>query len=366
MLRGILSLFDGISCGRLALDRAGIKYNKYYASEIDKYAIAIARYNFPDTIFVGDVRYLNGNNFHHIDLIMGGSPCQGFSFAGRRQGIITKGKVEVTTLDQYLELKEQGFEFEGQSYLFWEYVRLLKEIKPKWFLLENVKMVRKWRDVITNALGVEPVEINSALVSAQNRVRLYWTNIPVVGLPEDRGILLKGILDDEVDDKYYYNKYLYIYDKPREDICKRIGEIIMKGNECIRRVYSPHGKLPTLTTMTGGHRQPKVIVDRDKSLCIDANYYKGGNLDTYLRRCRRQVVFVENNNIIRVRKLTPVECERLQTIPDNYTKYGLFADKGSYIVKEVSDTQRYRVLGNAWTVDVISWILSFIEDSDER
>lgn len=138
--KNVLSLFDGISCGRLALDKAGIHYDKYYASEIAKYAIAVAKYNYPDTIFVGDIRYLKGKDFENIDLIIGGNPCQSFSFAGKRQGMVTREKIEVVTPDQYFELKERGFEFEGQSYLFWEFVRLLREVEPKWFLLENVRM----------------------------------------------------------------------------------------------------------------------------------------------------------------------------------------------------------------------------------
>jgi len=354
-MRNVLSLFDGISCGRLALDRVEIKFEKYYASEVDKYAIAVARYNYPDTIFVGDIRYLKGEDFKEVDLIMGGSPCQNFSFAGKRQGMVTKEKIEVTSLEQYLELKEQGFEFEGQSYLFWEFARLLKEIKPKWFLLENVRVAKKWRDVVTNALEVEPIEINSALVSAQNRRRLYWTNIPVEGLPEDNGILLKDILEDEVDKKYYIeNRLLNIKGRtslkkalanlrtPEQkakcltaagqgvsnsgatNLCFCIGYLDLKGYDIIKRVYSIFGKSPTLTTMQGGYRQPKILVDR----------------------------------IIRVRRLTPLECERLQTLPDNYTQYGLFEDGK---VKQISDTQRYKMVGNTWTVDVIAWIFSFIK-----
>jgi len=354
----ILSLFDGISCGRLSFDRAGIKYEKYYASEIDRYALAVAKYNYPDTIFVGDIRYLKGKDFKDVDLIMGGSPCQNFSFSGKRQGMVTKEKIEVTTLEQYLELKYQGFEFEGQSYLFWEFVRLLREIKPRWFLLENVRMAKKWRDVITNALGVEPIEINSALVSAQNRRRLYWTNIPVEGLPEDKGLLLKSILEDEVDEKYFLNKKIKILNKERSNLCIQIAELDIKGQDNVKRVYSMEGKSPTLTTMQGGYRQPKILVDRDKSYCIDANYYRGGNLKQYLEKKRRQLVFeLTGNEKVKVRKLTPLECERLQTLPDNYTKYGLF-ENGE--IKQISDTQRYKMIGNAWTVDVISWILSFL------
>ena len=333
--------------------------------------------------------------------------CQNFSFSGKKQGMITKEKIEVTTLEQYLELKEQGFEFEGQSYLFWEFVRLLKEIKPKWFLLENVRMAKKWRDVITNALEVEPIEINSALVSAQNRRRLYWTNIPVKGLPKDKGILLKDILEDEVDEKYYLDKGIEILNKQKGGLCKEIGKLEIKGFDCIRRVYSPEGKSPTLIAMQGGYRQPKIIeekyylsekhfkaflksyknfslddrnskskpllatyykqpphcpyiLDKDKSLCMDACYYKGGNLKQYFEKHRRQLVFkVNEENKVRVRRLTPLECERLQTLPDNYTQYGLF-DDGK--IRKISDTQRYKMIGNGWTVDVIAWIFSFIND----
>ncbi len=292
----VLSLFDGMGSGRIALGRAGIKIEKYYASEVNKYAMAVARYNYPDTVFVGDIRNLNPFDFEDIDLLIGGSPCQNFSFAGKRQGMVTSEKIEITKLEQYLELKEQGFKFEGQSYLFWEYVRLLGEIKPKWFLLENVKMAKRWERVITFALGVEPIEINSALVSAQNRRRLYWTNIPVVGLPKDKRIFLE--------------------------------DVIISG-----------------------------WVDRDKSYCIDANYYKGGDLKSYFQRHRRQLVFEMEEKGLRARKLTPVECERLQTLPDNYTGYGLF-ENGE--IKKISNTQRYKMIGNGWTVDVIAWIFSFI------
>jgi len=333
-IRNILSLFDGISCGKLALGRIGIEYENYYASEIDKYAIAITKYNFPDTIFVGDVRNLNGKDFDNIDLIMGGSPCQNFSLSGKRQGMVTKTKIEVTMLEQYLKLKEQKLDFEGQSYLFWEFARLLKEIKPRWFLLENVRMTKKWKDVITNILEVEPVEINSALVSAQNRRRFYWTNIPIKGLPEDKGILLKDILENEVDEKYYLRK-----------------DIAVEIYKDIRISHVPNRK--------GEYRQPKILVDKTKSYCIDACYYKGSNLKQYFEKKRRQLVFpLDKNGNIRIRKLTPLECERLQTLPDNYTQYGLF-DDGK--IRKISDTQRYKVIGNGWTVDIIAWILGFIK-----
>ena len=259
----VLSLFDGMSCGRIALERAGIPITNYYASEVDKYAIAVSKENYPDTKHIGDVQQVSAADLPPIDLLIGGSPCQGFSFAGR----------------------QLNFDDE-RSKLFFEFVRLLKELKPKYFLLENVRMKKEYQDIISECLGVEPIKINSSLVSAHNRVRLYWTNIPNVSQPDDRGILLKDIIES--------------------------GE-----------------------------------VDRDKSHCIDANYFKGGNLKSYFKKHRRQLVF-DNNMLTDYRKLTPVECERLQTVPDNYTD-------------GVSNTQRYKMLGNGWTVDVISHILKNIK-----
>ena len=174
----VLSLFDGISCGRLALERAGIPVEKYYASEIDKYAIQIAQKNYPDTIQIGDVTQINFADYMDVDIVIGGSPCQGFSFAGKQLNFA-----------------------DPRSRLFFEFVRALKEIKPKYFLLENVKMKKEFQDIISQQLGVEPIEINSALVSAQNRKRLYWTNIPNLVLPTDRNIVLKNIVPDAVLEK---------------------------------------------------------------------------------------------------------------------------------------------------------------------
>jgi len=262
----VLSLFDGMSCGRIALERAGVKVDKYFASEVDKYAIQIAKKNYPDTIHLGDVRdvwFPESTDGLGIDLLIGGSPCQGFSFAG----------------------KQLNFD-DPRSQLFFEYVRLLKESKPKYFLLENVKMKKESEQVITDILGVEPIEINSNLVSAQSRRRLYWTNLPVFGQPEDKGIVLSDIIEDG-------------------------------------------------------------YVDRDKAHCIDANYWKGGNLKSYFEKNRRQLVFETSGTPQVYRKLTPLECERLQTVPSGYTK-------------GVSNTQRYKMLGNGWTVDVIAHLLQGI------
>ena len=214
----VLSLFDGMSCGQQALERAGIAVDNYYASEIDKYAIQVTMANYPNTKQLGSVVDVNGYSLPKIDLLIGGSPCQSFSFAGKRKGMSTKCETEILTLEHYLELKEEGYEFEGQSYLFWEYMRLLNEVKPKYFLLENVMMGKKWQSILTKAIGVEPIVINSSLVSAQNRKRLYWTNIglesnglfgdlkSIIEQPVDKGILLKDILEDEVDEKYFLSE----------------------------------------------------------------------------------------------------------------------------------------------------------------
>jgi DNA-cytosine methyltransferase len=354
----VLSLFDGMSCGQLALNRAGIKYDKYFASEVDKYAIAVTQHNFPDTIQLGGVLQVQAKDLPKIDLLIGGSPCQGFSFAG----------------------KQLNFD-DPRSKLFFEFVRLLKECRPKYFMLENVKMKKEYQDVISKYLNVEPIEINSALVSAQNRKRLYWTNIPNITQPEDKGILLKDILEQQVESDYNLsetmnkrissnkrsrgilpnqdksgallsNQYktstdsLYVivddlYKSRKERVykeksctlrhncgqlkvkskCIQIGEADIKGMDVIKRVYSPEGKAPTLSTMQGGHREPKISEDN-----------------------------------ITWRKLTPIECERLQTVPDNYTLVPHPVYKG----KPMSNSQRYKMLGNGWTVDVVAHIFKNI------
>jgi len=343
----ILSLFDGMACARIALDKLGVTVDTYYASEIDKYAIAVAKHNYPDIIHVGDITKLNGNDFRDIDLVIGGSPCQGFSFAGKQ------------------------FNFDDpRSKLFFDFVRILKQVKPRYFLLENVKMRKDYQSVISDLLGVQPIEINSALVSAQNRKRLYWTNIPNVTQPEDKGIVLKHILEDNAEicgrqvgrrlkdgKRADYDKSIKSQQRiePRLDEksgalttvqkdnlvgCKKLtvttnkgegSKIAFKpskdglhhvanatdinGNDCLKRVYHPEGKSPTLSTCQGGNTEPKVLTD---------------NLSW--------------------RKLTPLECERLQTVPDNYTLV-------PWQKRMMSNTQRYKMLGNGYTVDVITHIL---------
>ena len=280
----VLSLFDGMSCGQIALNKLGIKYDNYYASEIDKFAIGVTKKNYPNTIHLGDVRDVKGSDLPKIDLLFGGSPCQSFSNAGNGKG------------------------FEGSSGIFWEYVRVLKEVKPKYFMLENVKMKKEWQDIITKELGVEPIAINSSLLSGQNRPRLYWTNIPGVEQPEDKGIVLKDILEDDS-----------LVDKQHLMTPKAMAYMDGLRNGKQRWQY---------------HKNP---LD-GKAACIVASFYKLSGLGvldyrTMGKPCRR---------------LTPLECERLQTVPDNYTE-------------SASRTQRYKMIGNGWTVDVIAHIFSYMK-----
>ena len=305
----VLSLFDGISCGYIAAERAGIKVDKYYASEICEYSMKISKKNFSDIIQLGDIRFINGNELKDIDLMIGGSPCQSFSFAGHREGMKAENNIEVTSLNQYLQLKEYGFQFVGQSYLFWEYVRLLKEIKPKYFLLENVKMAKKWSDVITDVLGVYPIMINSSLVSAQSRPRFYWTNIPNVTLPQDRGIYIEDIVQEDIEHKYLPKTRLDYrnYDKSKVDksvhkyTATHIGASAKWGN-----AVSSAGKAYTIRRVNPGG-------------VIDENY--------------------------NIREFTPIECERLQTLPDDYT-----------LIEGIKKSERIEAIGNGWTVDVIAHI----------
>jgi DNA-cytosine methyltransferase len=294
----VLSLFDGMSCGQIALDKLGIKVDNYFASEIDKYAMKVALKNYPKTIHVGSVEFVNGSNFPKIDLLIGGSPCQGFSFAGKQ-----------------LNFKDP------RSKLFFEFVRVLKETKPKYFLLENVRMKKESQDVISNYLGVEPIMINSNLLSAQNRVRFYWTNIPNLTLPEDKGILLKDVLEDE-NAIVGARRGRYLVDGIRQD-----GKMLTAGKTKQYLEIRNDEKSNCLTTV-----QKDNIVIRNKSKCV-----RSGGRGSY---DRHEWDSVDKNH---TRKLTVLECERLQTVPDNYTEC-------------VSNSQRYKMLGNGWTVDVIAHI----------
>lgn len=501
----VLSLFDGMSCGQIALNRLNIPITNYFASEVDKHAMKVTMANFPNTIQLGDVRNIDTSTLPKIDLLIGGSPCQSFSFAGKRKGMSTKCEVQITTLNQYLKLKEEKYEFEGQSYLFWEYMRIKSEVNPTHFLLENVIMEERWARILSKAIGVNPIEINSSLVSAQNRRRLYWTNIgmeprglfgdmeSVIGLPKDKGIFLRDILEPDVDEKYYLSDNMINWLATRNGKYSdykidpdKTGALNTKNNSPqlstdsgTTFITNPDGKSKCFTAggNSGGlHSQMDVIlvasrgrnpenptsresglpteqqleprldgktncltsVQKDnliithntmsrssksgkggtgplsktdgKSYCLDTgntnaieikqNYIqwpgdgfdqdrlaypedgKSGSLDC---KPERQKVVVQinpskesggkqpfqqnrvydpegislalqaqlstgSNNILqgsRIRRLTPIECERLQTVPDNYTNH-------------VSDTQRYKMLGNGWTIDVIAFIFSHL------
>ncbi len=289
----VLSLFDGMSCWMIALERAWIKVDTYYASEIDKYAIQVSEKNYPDIVRLWDVNNWREWNLWEIDLIIWWSPCQWFSFAW----------------------KQLAFD-DPRSKLFFTMVDIINHHKPKYFLLENVKMKKEFQDVITEYMWVNPIEINSALVSAQNRKRLYWTNIPWIQQPKDKWLLLKDVLEDDTKEimysEPYYKRYnletwciWYVWNSPKQ----------------ATRVYSVYGKSQCTTALW---------------------WWQWGKTGLY-----------EIPNTNQSRKLTPLECERLQTVPDNYTS-------------SVSNSQRYKMLWNWWTIDVISHILSQLTIKSEK
>ncbi len=312
----VLSLFDGLSGGRIALDRLGFDVEEYYASEIDKHAIKVAQHNYPNTIHIGSVVDVDTEELPFIDLLVGGSPCQGFSFSGTVKGSSTKCNIDVVSLEQYLELKEQKFEFNGQSYLFWEYMRVLTALRKKnpniKFLLENVIMTQKWQCMFDEAIGTPPIMINSRLVSAQNRRRLYWTNIQVDGQPTDKGIALKDILEN----------------KPTKVKCG-----------ASRGRYTDKEKTTTIQMMelrTDDKTNTLTTVQKDN--------YIIANCDLTGQYSMKNFGMGTTDKKFSYRKLSPIECERLQTVPDDYTSV-------------VSDTQRCKMLGNGWTIDVICHLL---------
>lgn len=290
-----------MSCGQLALQRANVKYDKYFASEIDKHAIAETMANFPDTIQIGDVTKVIGEDLPQIDLLIGGSPCQGFSFSG----------------------KQLNFE-DPRSKLFFEFVRLLKECKPKYYLLENVVMKKEFEQVITQYLGGrQPIKINSSLVSAQNRERLYWTNIPNIMQPEDRGIKLIDILEDD----------------------KMIGPSAIRGR---RLNKNDKGKREDYNKEIPIIQYLEVrATNRDKSNCLTT--VAKDNVLTTMPIGRHPDAFKNN---LPFRYYTIKEYCRLQTVPDDYFKTS-------------SENQIRKMIGNGWTVDVIAHILKNIKNEFE-
>lgn len=466
----VLSLFDGMSGGQIALTELDIPIDKYYASEIDKYAMQFTMQNFPNTIQVGDIRELDINKLDKIDLLIGGSPCQSLSMAGKRKGLSTKEGIEIFDLEMYLELKENGFEFEGQSYLFWEYIRIYNDLlergdNPKFFL-ENVEMGKKWESVFNDILGRKGIHINSALVSAQNRRRIYWTDIhDDIPQPEDRGILLRDILEEEVDEKYFlsdkmieclkgrvktekfspvqFSPIKFPYEQKARIINTRLFKmgdndnyiqvdndpicVAMRGRESacltpkrteygkqIRKEYEARivkeqrkniqqlepredGKTNCLTTVqkdnlvivsgtirtfggkhfreiksgksctllararNDGNTQPCVIIGAPNiaDITIPNKYIKKNvrSIDdkahTLLATSHKGAMangmtLVDNGNF-RIRRLTPTECARLQTVPEWYIWDG------------ISDTQRYKMLGNGWNIETIKHIFKYLK-----
>jgi len=283
----VLSLFDGMSCGQIALNRLGFTPDNYFASEIDKNAIRITQHNYPNTVQLGDVTKVKGAKLPQIDLLIGGSPCQGFSFAG----------------------KQLNFN-DPRSMLFFEFVRLIKECKPKYFLLENVRMAKEHQDVISKYLGVEPVILNSNVVSAQDRVRYYWTNIQGYTKPKDKGLTLDDVLDLDVPDKYNITDRFY-----------RKVEGTLAYKKARSNIRRPNQKSKTL--LTGGHG----ISNTGSTNIFYAEDY--------------------------IRIPTPVECERLQTVPEGYTG-----------IPDLIDSKRYHALGNGWTVDAVCEFFKHIPFND--
>lgn len=329
-IRNVLSLFDGLSGGRIALDMAGIKYNTYYASEIDIHAIKVSRALYPDTIHLGDVTKIKGKDLPKIDLLLGGSPCQSFSFAG----------------------KQLAFD-DPRGKLFFEYVRLLKELKPKYFFLENVSMKERHEMVISDYLGVAPIKIDSNLLSAQNRDRNYWTNIYSsrgvfysldceIPQPKDKGLVLRDVLEDHVKEKYYLKH-------PKFDFT---GLDINGKSKCLRSSghasQSDKHNFDLIVTENYIQLNPNGHKSQQDRIYFDNVKY--GSLMAQAKTDRNKILTEK-----RVRRLSPRECGRLQTIPEHILDIMLNCG--------VSESQLYKMIGNGWTIEVIAYIFSFLGKS---
>ncbi len=365
----VLSYYDGMSGGQIALKQQNKGVKNYYSSEIDEYAIRVTQHNFPNTIQLGSVTEVNLSKLEPIDLLSGGSPCTDLPIAGTMKGMSTTENKEITTLEQYLELKEKGVEFHGQSYLFWEYVKVLRDIQKYnpdvLFLFENVPMKKKWERLITNMLGLFPVSLNSALVSAQNRNRLYWTNINTkkVGLlgivytdipePKDKGLVLNDIMEENVDEKYYLKDDVILnllkhkqrqmargwnfgIDPKTKD--EKMNVLRVKGTGMYDLVYEDMKQIGYVAnTNSQGNR---VYNPKGKTVSLQANAGRGGG--------KTGLYLLPQEQGYRLRRLTPTEAKRAQTVPDWYD------------MSVISETQQMKCLGNGWTIEMIEHIFSFI------
>ena len=328
----VLSLFDGISCGRVALERAGIAVDEYYASEIDTHAEKVSKKNYPDIIRLGDVTKWREWELPKIDLLLAGFPCQAWSVAGKQRGDTDpRGALVHDLIGIWQVLREKN-----------------PDLK---FLFENVKMKKEFLDYINKLFGVEPILINSALVSAQNRQRMYWTNIEGITQPEDRHIFLKDIVHEgfETVEKYIvpFDKTLQILDKEVER--GKVG--YFRKDSQANRVYFIHDKAVTLCGDAGGGAAKMgqylfgcITPDRVEKRQNGQRFSEGSKFYTLTAQDKHGIL-VEGY----IRKLTPVECERLQTLPDGYTE-------------GISESQRYKCIGNGWTVEVISHMLKNLLD----
>lgn len=337
----VLSLFDGISCGQIALERARIEVENYFSSEIEPNPIKVTQTNYPNTKQLGSVLNVKSSDLPKIDLLIGGSPCQGFSSSG----------------------KLLNFD-DPRSKLFFEFVRLKNELKPKYFLLENVKMKKEYKDIISSYLCVEPITINSNLVSAQNRVRYYWTNIPTNELPDDKGLLLKDITEDGLQylglaQRGRYNENGKIIQKYELNGTEKSNAMTTVAKDTLLFIpVDKHSSNSGLVCL-GGVMKPTHKLWLDNGKLLQRNFSQGNRV--YSSNGKSATLNANSGGIGGktglyeiegvIRKLTRLECERLQTVPDGYTN-------------SISDTQAIKALGNGWTVDVISFIFSFLRGED--
>jgi len=359
----VISLFNGLSGARLALEQVKhLEVLRFYSSEVDKYAIQTADHNFPEDILykLGDVTKIDfykllqeiRKKFGNVKIIIiGGSPCQGFSMAGLLNGSSTACGVDVDSYGLYRILKKRNFKFKTQSYLFWEFYRAIRAINPDYFLLENVRVTKKWLPMFNEAMGVEPLELNSKLLSAQNRNRFYWHNLGEIEQPDDerKNLVIRDILEESMKPGRPC--------KPRnfkeDSACHHAATATdIKGNESIKRVYAESGKSSAVTTCQGGHREPKFLLDKICNVNPSGNGMNGNvygvdakSPTVTTNKGEGSKISLDNGNTYR--KATPRECARLQTIRDSFEF-------------PVSNSQAYKMIGNGFTIVPVAYILGHI------